>query len=77
MFRLGVDPERHVEDGKDIGWWVRLYFDYTSYVMGSPLRLGWPDDDPVDRQPALLVAMFDEVEAGILKELALDAKQRH
>lgn len=74
MFKLGLDPERHVEDGKGISWWVRLYFDYTSFLMGSPLRHGWPGGEPVDRQPALLVAMFDEIEAGILQELKLDAK---
>ena len=77
VFKLGLDPERHVEDGKGVDWWVRLYFDYTSFVMGSPIRAGWPGGLPVDAQPALLVSMFDEVEAGIMNELKLDAKQRH
>ena len=77
MFKLGYDPEKHIEDGKGMGWWVRLYFDYTGFVMGSPVREGWPRGLPVDMQPALLVSMFDEVESGILNELNLDAKQRN
>lgn len=57
-----------------MAWWVGLYFDYTSYIMGCPFRHGWPDGEPVDRQPALLVNMFDEIESGIMTELRLDAK---
>lgn len=78
MFRVGEDARKHIEDGKGMGWWVRLYFDYTSFVMGSPVRTGWPRGLAPDEQPALLVAMFYEVEAGILKELQQeDGKQRH
>lgn len=45
--------------------------------MGCPMRYGWPGGESVDQQPALLVAMFDEIEAGILQELKLDAQQRN
>lgn len=55
-------------------WWVRLYFDHTSFIMGSPFRHGWPDGHPVLMQPALLVAMFDEIEAGVLKEMENSGK---
>lgn len=59
-----------------MGWWVRLYFDHTSFVMGSPLRQSWPHGMPVDAQPALLVEMFDEIEAGILQELKLSGNPK-
>lgn len=58
-------------------WWVRLYFDYTGFLMGAPFRYGWPGGEPIDQQPALLVAMFDEIEAGVLQEIKLDAQQRN
>lgn len=59
-------------------WWVRLYFDHTSYFMGVPVRLRWPFGRPVDEQPALLVEMFQEIDRGILKEIELDGqRQRH
>lgn len=74
VYKIGYDPERHVEDGKGIDWWVRLYFDYTSFLMGAPIRFTWPMGLPPDVQPALLVSMFDEIEAGILQEMKLDAK---
>jgi hypothetical protein len=77
VFTKGTDARKHVEDGKSMVWWVRLYFDYTSFVMGSPVRFTLPGGLPPDQQPALLVSMFDEIEAGVMQELKLDAEQRH
>lgn len=53
-------------------WWVRLYFDHTSYVMGCPLRHSWPARGGVGAQDGLLVQMFMEIEAGVLKQMELD-----
>jgi hypothetical protein len=56
-----------------MGWWVRLYLDHTSFIMGSPFRHGWPGGVDIGAQPSLLVEMFDEIEAGIMKQMEIDS----
>jgi hypothetical protein len=47
----------------------------TSYVMGSPLRMAWPDGRPLLEQPAIVVSVFSVIAEEIAKEQKAESER--
>lgn len=50
--------------------WLRLWQQCHSWVMGSPVRQGWPDGGSTLEQPAIVVNMFERITLAQVKEAA-------
>lgn len=56
------DIERPTVGGLHMEAWLALWWPCHAFVQNSPVRLGFPDGRPMDRQPAALVNVFQLIE---------------
>ena len=64
------DAWRVVVAGYSIEAWLRLWEQCHNWVMGCPVRIGWPDDGATLNQPAIAVRMFELITLAQVKEAA-------
>lgn len=74
---IGGLPERENVSvgGMAMRQWIALWQQCHAFVQGSPVRVGFPDGRPLNKQDALLVNMFTLIHEEWAKEVE-DAMKR-